>query len=220
MLSSLIKTYENKTNFGREWNICFVLSFHQPKTVGNHYFKQPTFELSIVHCISVSILRHQFDLTNWYCFDACFTSCSVQCTHWSTWPNCPHSLKRTTISASDFTLHSWNVILNQTKQQFMSSFIPIVYPCCALSAAGCFLLPPPCLSLHPFSPHMKRWVALSPHTAICFVESPRDTLAYLSSATQTSKSVLASQRDGEAPPGSRRRLQSTRCSPGIKYPFR
>lgn len=53
--------------------------------VGNLYFKQPTLELSIVHCISVSILRHQFDLTNWYCFDACFTSCSVQCTHWSTW---------------------------------------------------------------------------------------------------------------------------------------
>ena len=71
-----------------------------------------------------------------------------------------------------------------------------------------------------FSPYIKRWVALSPHSAICYVASPPDTLAYLSSATQTSKSALASQRDGKAPPGSRHRLQSTRCSPGIKYPFR
>lgn len=99
----------------------------------------------------------------------------------------------------------------------------LFYPHCLslLRLISSRMLPPPSsLPLHPFSPHMKRWVALSPHTAICFVESPRDTLAYLSSATQTSKSVLASQRDGEAPPGSRRRLQSTRCSPGIKYPFR
>lgn len=59
-----------------------------------------------------------------------------------------------------------------------------------------------------------------PSAAICYVESPRDTFAYLSSAAQTSKSALASRRDGEAPPGSRRRLQSARCSPGIKYPFR
>lgn len=86
-----------------------------------------------------------------------------------------------------------------------------------------FLIPllPSSLPLStPFSPYIKRWVALSPHSAICYVESPPDTLAYLSSASQTSKSVLASQRDEKAPPGSRRRLQSTRCSPGIKYSFR
>lgn len=147
-----------------------------------------------------------------------FKQQATTCTHTSL--HAPTKLSsHTTISASDITLCSWNAILNQTKQ-FMCSFIPIVYPCCALSAAGHFLLHPPCLFLLPFSPSTKRWVALSPHTPICFVESPRDTLAYLSSATQTSKSVLASQRDGEAPPGSRRRLQSTRCSPGIKYPFR
>lgn len=147
-----------------------------------------------------------------------FMQQTTTCTHKPTWTT-QLSAQIKTHSASDITLCSWNAIPNQTKQ-FMSSFIPIVYPCCALSAAGRFLLHPPCLVLLPFSPYTKRWVALSPHTAICFVESPRDTLAYLSSATQTSKSVLASQRDGEAPPGSRRRLQSTRCSPGIKYPFR
>lgn len=95
-------------------------------------------------------------------------------------------------------------------------FIHMIHPRRTLSAAGSFLLHP--LSL--FSPYIKRWVALSPHVAICRVESPPDTLAYLSSAAQTSKSARASRRDGKAPPGSRHRLQSTRCSPGMKYPFR
>lgn len=95
-------------------------------------------------------------------------------------------------------------------------FNHMIHPCWTLSAAGSFLLH--LLSL--FSPYIKRRVALSPHAAISRVESPPDTLAYLSSAAQTSKSARASHRDGEAPPGSRRRLQSTRCSPGMKYPFR
>lgn len=151
----------------------------------------------------------------------CMTHTPVEQGYPHVWPNCPHSLKCTWLFLLRTSVIYPQIIApNQTKQQFKCSFTPIVYPCSTLSAAWCFLLlHPPCLSLS-FSPYIKRWVALSPHSAIFYVESPPDTLAYLSSASQTSKSVLASQRDGEAPPGSRRRLQSTRCSPGIKYPFR
>lgn len=69
-----------------------------------------------------------------------------------------------------------------------------IHPCWTLSAARSFLLH--LLSL--FSPYIKWWVALSPHAALSRVESPPETLAYLSSAAQTSKSACASHRDGSA----------------------
>lgn len=108
-------------------------------------------------------------------------------------------------------------IPHQTKKNQFVIFHHMIHPCWTLSAAGSFLLH--LLSL--FSPHILNdgW-HLPPYAAISRVKSPPDTLAYLSSAAQTSKSARASHRDGEAPPGSRHRLQSSRRSPGMKYPFR
>lgn len=104
-------------------------------------------------------------------------------------------------------------IQHQTKQQFvviLFTWFILVAPYLQLEA-----------SRSPLFPIYKTMGgSLSPCASICRVESPPDTLAYLSSAVQTSKSARASHRDGKAPPGSRRRLQSTRCSPGMKYPFR
>lgn len=111
----------------------------------------------------------------------------------------------------------------QTTDHLARPVIPICFyfnhmvcPCWTLSAAGSFRLH--LLSLFPS--YFQPWVALSPHADISRIESPPDTLAYLSSAAQTSQSALPSPRDGKAPPGSRRRLQSTRCSPGMNYPFK
>lgn len=130
-------------------------------------------------------------------------------------------LKITSCSACCTWQNSWHILTHPTsdKTTICYYFNHMIHPCWTLSAAGSFPSPPS-LSLSLFSPYIKRWVALSPHAAISRVESPPDTLAYLSSAAQTSKSARASHRDGEVPPGSRRRLQSTRCSPGMKYPFR
>lgn len=161
-------------------------------------------------------------LKNWSCFSACLTTCSVYDASSMCTTKMSSQIKtHMTLPAPDFAhAHAWNIILNQARQQFKCSFIPIVYPCCALSAAWRFPLHPPCPSLLPLLHILNDGWHFPPHTAICCVESRPDALAYLSSATQTSKSALASQRDGKAPPGSRRRLQSSRCSPGIKYPFR
>lgn len=127
------------------------------------------------------------------------------------------------MSAYDFTLQSyihrsspWIRQNNNLSALLFPLFIPFTpYQPSDASSSVLPASPPPS-----FSPYIRRWVALSPHSDICYVKSPPDKLPYLSSAPQTSKSALASWRDGEAPPGSWRRLQSTRCSPGIKYPFR
>lgn len=112
--------------------------------------------------------------------------------------------------------HGTSCYPTSDKTTICCCFNLMIHPCWTLSAAGSFL--PHLLSL--LSPYIKRWVALSPHAAISHVESPPDTLAYLSSAAPTSKPARASPSEGEAPPGSRHRLQSTRSSPGMKYPFR
>lgn len=126
--------------------------------------------------------------------------------------NAENHLLQCLLHMTEYILLSY---IRQKKNKFVI-FHHMIHPCWTLSAAGSFLLH--LLSL--FSPHILNGWHFPPYAVISRVKSPPDTLAYLSSAAQTSKSARASHRDGEVPPGSRHILQSSRRSPGMKHPFR
>lgn len=101
---------------------------------------------------------------------------------------------------------------DQKKNQFVI-FHHMIHPCWTLSAAGSF--PLHLLSLFPPPPHIKRWVALSPS---CRYQPRQVTSRHISifivgrADFKVSSQLLT--ETGEAPPGSRHRLQSGRRSPG------